>query len=408
MLAQALISQASAGGGKLPAMASHGARPRFSAEVSACVEADSVYALLNVEVPYRELSFRKVSGGMEAQFDLIVHILQGDRQVAGDLWHERLRISGRSELKGRKAKYLKQLSFPLPPGQYTLEVRVSELQSGHEGILRIGTHIPMRIPGQIVLSSILVGACGLEAALPQLRQDPRIGSDIAEPCDTLCAYAELYHPGLENPDLRLRWCLRGSTEKLMHEGKLSAAGGAGVTRISWRIPVGDLWIDTYRLEAVATVGDQQSRAATTFSLLAEPDRALSNFIRESLEVLAYIADDDEMERLQMASAGEWKAAWDEFWKLRDPNPDTEQNEFKEEFFRRVRTANEEFTVMQPGWQTDRGRIYITYGDPDQIGREPYSSWGRPMEIWYYDSFGMRFVFLDRSGFGDYELVQPDW
>ena len=71
---------------------------------------------------------------------------------------------------------------------------------------------------------------------------------------------------------------------------------------------------------------------------------------------------------------------EQFWLRRDPTPDTEENEFKEEHYRRIAYANEHFASGIPGWKTDRGRIYITFGPPDEI--EDHSSGGfyeRPPE-----------------------------
>ena len=55
-----------------------------------------------------------------------------------------------------------------------------------------------------------------------------------------------------------------------------------------------------------------------------------------------------------------------FWRRRDPNPDTEENEFREQYYERIAYANEHYTSGIPGWKTDRGRIYITWGKPDEI------------------------------------------
>jgi GWxTD domain-containing protein len=56
---------------------------------------------------------------------------------------------------------------------------------------------------------------------------------------------------------------------------------------------------------------------------------------------------------------------EQFWQRRDPTPDTEENEYKEEHYRRIAYANEHFAAGIPGWKTDRGRIYIVYGPADE-------------------------------------------
>src|SRR5208283_367961 len=69
-----------------------------------------------------------------------------------------------------------------------------------------------------------------------------------------------------------------------------------------------------------------------------------------------------------------------FWQRRDPTPDTEENEYKEEHYARIAYANEHFAAGIPGWKTDRGRIYIMYGKPDEIDAHPSGgTYDRPID-----------------------------
>jgi GWxTD domain-containing protein len=80
---------------------------------------------------------------------------------------------------------------------------------------------------------------------------------------------------------------------------------------------------------------------------------------------------------------------------------------RREYLQRTEFANENYGVMgREGWQTDRGRVYILYGEPDEIERFPSSGQTKPYEIWrfYQIENGVEFVFIDRSGFGEYTLV----
>jgi GWxTD domain-containing protein len=112
---------------------------------------------------------------------------------------------------------------------------------------------------------------------------------------------------------------------------------------------------------------------------------------------------------------------EQFWKRRDPNPETVANEFREEFYRRVAYANENFTAGTPGWRTDRGRIYVLYGPPNRRdarpmgGRyqKPFSQGGDTIttyafEIWEYDFIpgigsDISIEFVDRTHSGVYTL-----
>ena len=99
------------------------------------------------------------------------------------------------------------------------------------------------------------------------------------------------------------------------------------------------------------------------------------------EDVAYIISDEERSAFKKLNNDEERETFIEnFWLRRDPSPDTEENEFKEEHYRRIAYANEHFASGIPGWKTDRGRIYITFGPPDEI--EDHSSGGfyeRPPE-----------------------------
>lgn len=117
---------------------------------------------------------------------------------------------------------------------------------------------------------------------------------------------------------------------------------------------------------------------------------------------------------------------EQFWFRRDPDPDTDVNEYREEYYQRIAYANEHYTSGIPGWKTDRGRIYIMFGKPDQIESHPSGgSYDRPtwegggststypFEIWWYryvEGVGsdVEIEFVDPTGSGEYRIARsPD-
>src|SRR5256886_12515267 len=111
-----------------------------------------------------------------------------------------------------------------------------------------------------------------------------------------------------------------------------------------------------------------------------------------------------------------------FWRRRDPDPDTDENEYREEYYERIAYANEHYTSGIPGWKTDRGRIYIMYGKPDEVETHPsggsyerpsYEGGGNtstyPFEIWFYRYLpgigsGIEIEFVDPTGSGEYRIA----
>jgi len=95
----------------------------------------------------------------------------------------------------------------------------------------------------------------------------------------------------------------------------------------------------------------------------------------------------------------------EFWKKRDPDPETEINEFKDSYYELIEEANHLFREgSTPGWLQDRGRIYILLGPPEERFIYPmgYQFYDNPSEVWTYGYFPI--IFVDYSFAGDYELV----
>ncbi|MEX2260963.1 MAG: GWxTD domain-containing protein, partial [Bryobacteraceae bacterium] len=146
----------------------------------------------------------------------------------------------------------------------------------------------------------------------------------------------------------------------------------------------------------------------------QTDRAeTSPYVKWLNEDVAYIITDEERAAFQKLMTKEQREKFiEQFWLRRDPTPGTGENELKEEHYRRIGYANKRFrTSGRPGWQTDRGRMYIPYGPPDEIESHP-SGGGQtvyPFEIWkyrYVEGIGnnVSFTFVDRTRTGDYRLA----
>jgi GWxTD domain-containing protein len=98
------------------------------------------------------------------------------------------------------------------------------------------------------------------------------------------------------------------------------------------------------------------------------------------DVVWIITDEERAAFKQLSNDEERDNFIEAFWQRRDPTPDTEENEYKEEHYRRIAYANEHFAAGIPGWKSDRGRIYIMYGAADEVDSHPSGgTYERPME-----------------------------
>lgn len=142
------------------------------------------------------------------------------------------------------------------------------------------------------------------------------------------------------------------------------------------------------------------------------------------EDVPYIATKAEIEAFKALKTPEERENFiATFWRNRDPNPDTEENEYREEYYERIAYANANYASGIPGWRTDRGRIYIRWGKPDSIESRPsggsydrpsYEGGGSttvyPFETWFYRHLegvgdGIEIEFVDPTGTGEYRIAR---
>lgn len=129
--------------------------------------------------------------------------------------------------------------------------------------------------------------------------------------------------------------------------------------------------------------------------------------KKFLSEVRYIVTREEKKIFVELPVEERERFIDEFWKKRDPDPDTELNELKVQYYERIEEANKFFRGGKPGWLQDRGRIYILFGPPHE--RNPFPLGSRsipyPYELWYYGMFPVTFVDYLRNG--NYTLITPN-
>jgi GWxTD domain-containing protein len=154
---------------------------------------------------------------------------------------------------------------------------------------------------------------------------------------------------------------------------------------------------------------------------AEPKNAYDRWLKEDVSLIITPAERRAYEKLKTNEEREQFIAT--FWHDRDPDPDTEENEYRDEHYERLAYANEHFSSGKPGWLTDRGRIYIKFGKPDEVEAHPagglyqrqsYEGTGStttyPFEKWFYRYIpgvrsGVEIEFVDSTGSGEYRIAR---
>ena len=166
--------------------------------------------------------------------------------------------------------------------------------------------------------------------------------------------------------------------------------------------------------------DEKQRKKNQRALKQELSKPYKKWLEE--DVVWIITDEERAAFKQLSNDEERDNFIEAFWQRRDPTPDTEENEYKEEHYQRIAYANEHFAAGVPGWRTDRGRIYIVFGKADEVESHPSGgSYERPMEEgggetstypfeqWryrYIDGIGQEVIieFVDTCMCGEYHMT----
>ncbi|HLQ00115.1 MAG TPA: GWxTD domain-containing protein [Candidatus Limnocylindria bacterium] len=165
---------------------------------------------------------------------------------------------------------------------------------------------------------------------------------------------------------------------------------------------------------------EKERKRKAKQTLKELDTPYRKWLDE--EVVYIIQPEERTAFLQLSTNEEREQFIEQFWQRRNPNPDLAENSFKEEHYRRIAYTNERFASGIPGWKTDRGRIYIMWGKPDEVESHPAGgAYERPMEegggetsTYPFEKWRYRYLegigndvnleFVDPSGSGEYHLT----
>src|ERR1700722_18180009 len=157
----------------------------------------------------------------------------------------------------------------------------------------------------------------------------------------------------------------------------------------------------------------KEKAKNDNQLKKELDSPYKKWLDE--DVVYIISPEERHAFLHLATNEEREQFIEAFWQRRNPDPDSPENTFKEEHYRRIAYANEHFASGIPGWKTDRGKIYIMWGAPDEIDSHPTGgTWDRPADqgggsTTTYPWETWRYRHLDGEGLGEnveLEFVDP--
>lgn len=365
--------------------------------------ADSTLVLVALSLANRSFLFAPEGTYERASFAVTVTVRDSATLVARVEDQQVVRVATFKETARSDESVVFERYLTVHPGTYTLTVTINDPATSNTTSGQIGITVPKL--GMQALSSPTV----VHRAVPRLHRDT-LPDLVANPRATLVfgkdSVASLYLESyaltagsriaitVENPD---HLPLLRDTVTITRATPLAAA--------VFDLPMSRLGLGR-RMILATIVGSPDTMRTPLWITVGEGIGIVS--FEELLSYLRYFATADRLQALRDTPPEERAAAWAAFWKSTDPNPATVENEALTDYFERIQAANKQFHEQgEAGWLTDRGKVFITLGEPDQImgqnGRGLTPS-GRS-QYWAYSRHGIRFEFVDQTGFGRWRLTQ---
>jgi GWxTD domain-containing protein len=370
-----------------------------------------------IQVGYEVLSFVKQGDLYDASYEMTVSVIDSaEGLVSEKLWTENVKGVSFNQSVSPKAYGLTQRVFEVRPGVYTVRVNMRDLDSkATRQLTRKVLVRDLTTPGIALSDIMLLSKVTLQGERRNIL--PAVSPNIGSIPDQFFVYFEAYDRAVSDS---VHWVVDFLDKKdnlVLRIDTLDAIKAGRNERIlrvpHATLPLGDYTL-TLRAVPVSVPLDSavETARAITAKLVMVRWFGLPRSVADldlAIDQLRYVAKEGEISALREAPTPEEKQKlFLEFWKKRDPNPNTPRNEKMEEFYARVQYANKHFKHYIEGWRTDMGMIYIMFGPPNNVDRHPFELDSKPYEVWSYYDISYSFVFYDQTGFGDYRLETPLW
>lgn len=381
---------------------------------------------------------KQENGGYQARLFFQVALIQGDSVRHLDRWSRNYDVVSMAEVKGTQ-KIPDFTSFDALPGEYSLYVEIIDLNRDVRQTIETPVNLVSFSESVLTISDLEL-ANNIVSTQTE-NEFTKYGRDVVPNADRIFGYNShlVYYFGeVYNLSGSGQYEVVNEISDLNGEivrdfpPRLKDEPGTSVVEMG-AVNINGIKSGIYQLRLRVTdknTGNEASRSKTFYiyrtgetgqvSAAQEYEKLDEKQLDQIFEVANLVMTKSEKEMYKSSDPTGKRNVLYAFWERNNPDPASNVNKFKQDFYDRVEIANRELGAgSKPGWQTARGRILIKYGRPNEIERAPLSTEQRPYEIWYYYDLegGVEFVFVDRRGYGDYELVHstsrnevsdPDW
>ena len=374
----------------------------------ASISPDTTLVLASISVPNRALTFTREGDRYRAPYEVKLTITRGDVEAANVDVMEIVRVGSFREINRTDESVIFQHYFHIPPGVYTLSAMVRDIGGSRSATQQATIRIPILSTGRFSTPLLVYEATGRSVldSLPRLLASPR-SSAVFGRDSTVAIYVEAYGLGTRLP---VDFVVRNDkgTQLWRDSAMLSRRGSLfnGVVNV----PISTVGVGIAQVSF--TRRDSPDSAKAPLFVSFGEDIPLMSF-EDMLGYLRFFASPFQLSQLRTAPLERRATVWAEFLRATDPIPETATNEEMQNYFGRIQQANAEFRAdRNPGWLSDRGMVFVSLGEPDQIlernvnaamSTTQVGSTTR-LQVWQYRKYSSQLVFYEETG--RWRLTRP--
>lgn len=359
---------------------------------------DNARVLVGVSLTNRSLAFERVGDVYQARYRVEYTLTRSGAAPVTAGRDAVVRVATLQEALRTDESILLQQELRATPGDYSLSVRVSDRTSNLTGVATDSVTVGEFGPGSITTPILAYEVRGRASRADSVGIVLNPRGSIAYGGDTLLIYLE--GVGFRGP-ATLPLQVRDGLDSVVLRTTVQFTGQREIESQVIRVspdsaPLGQLQV---------IVGEDPNAKSVSGIVSFSGNWLVTNF-DDLLSLLRYFGEDTRVDRMRQASTSNRPDLWREFFFATDPNRATPENEALDAYFARLAVANDNFRDEgMPGWRTDRGEVFVTLGQPDEVFDATPQQQGRFLRWAYYDH-RLALVFQDVTGFGRFRLT-PD-
>lgn len=379
-----------------------GSKLRFATLSSPSETAGQNQLDLYLAASYNNFNFIKKDSLYSARYQISVNLSESKTQFyKTETVSDEVMVSKFAETMSPLKEVHHHIQFFVPANRYLVDIQVEDLESSRSHSEQFTIEVPPYEENPVGISKpLFLKSPAFNNSFPQFYMADNI---IIAPFDSgFYAQIRLYQE-TPLPDAEVLWTI--SDESPVAQGRQTVTGTEKVIPIEIVFSGEDIPSGNFDLEIVFNSGIHKAFGNWNLSLLWKNRPVSQSNLSDAIEQMEYFLPKNRFDILTSKNGDEQNQYFWEIWKAEDPTPSTSKNELMEEYYFRIDYANLKFqNEFSEGWQTDRGRIFILLGPPDQIKRKYREFDTPPYEIWEYESVNRKYFFSDKNNTGEFRLV----